>query len=83
MPELLVQQVLQAVQSRSWIRRVKHQVVGKVGGEQRLLGANNMKIGWHIHPYGQEVTHVPSQPVSIEAFFHLLEQALSERGKLG
>lgn len=112
MPELLVQQVLQAVQTHPWIRRVEYQVVGKVArlrlfladdrfvavyynaqtgsisyayieGEQRLLGANNMKIGWHIHPYGQEATHIPSQPVSIEAFLRLLEKALSERGKLG
>lgn len=42
-----------------------------------------MKIGWHIHPYGQEATHIPSQPISIEAFLYLLEKALSERGKLG
>ena len=112
MPERLIQQVLQAVQTRSWIRRVEHQMVGKVArlrlfladdrfvavyynaqtgsisyayieGEQRLLGANNMKIGWHIHPYGQEATHLPSQPVSIEAFLRLLERALSEQGKLG
>ena len=112
MPELLVQQVLQAVQTRPWIRRVEHQVVGKVArlwlfladgrfvavyynaqtgsisysyveGEQRLLGANNMQIGWHIHPYGQEATHLPSEPVSIEAFLRLLDRALSEQGKLG
>ena len=112
MPELLVQQILQAVQTRPWIRRVEHQVLGRVArlrlfladdrfvavyynaqtgsisyayieGEQRLLGANNMKIGWHIHPYGQEATHVPSQPMSIEAFLCLLEKALSEQSILG
>lgn len=111
MPEPLVQEVLQAAQARPWIKRVEHQVVGKVArlrlflaedrfvavyynaqtgsisyayieGEQRLLGANNMRIGWHIHPYGQEAAHVPSQSVSIEEFLRLLENALTERGKL-
>jgi hypothetical protein len=41
-----------------------------------------MKIGWHVHPYGQEDLHVKSNPVSIDEFLDLLESALTERGKL-
>lgn len=37
MPELLIQQVLQAVQTRSWIRRVEHRVVGKVARVRLFL----------------------------------------------
>lgn len=49
---------------------------------QRLFGANNMKIGWHIHPWGQEDRHIRSEPVSIEEFLKRLEKALREHHRL-
>ncbi len=113
MPESVVQQVLQAVKSHSWIQRVEHQIIGKVAklrlfladdrfvviyynynaqtgstsyayieGEDRLFGANNMKIGWHIHPWGEEDKHVKSKPVTVEEFLRLLHEALTEHGKV-
>lgn len=48
----------------------------------RLFGANNMKIGWHIHPFGDDTTHEPSDPISIEAFLAMLEQRLRDTGKI-
>ncbi|MBI3659974.1 hypothetical protein HY230_05825 [Candidatus Acetothermia bacterium] len=50
--------------------------------EKRLFGANNMKVGWHIHPYGQEDKHVRSKSINIEEFLNLLEEALKKEGKL-
>jgi len=53
-----------------------------IQGDQRLFGANNMKIGWHLHPFGQSDIHRPIQPISIGEFLQLLEDELRERGKL-
>ncbi|MFQ6091253.1 MAG: hypothetical protein ACE5OR_00985, partial [bacterium] len=53
-----------------------------IASQHRLFGANNMRIGWHIHPYGQEVKHVKSEPVTIEEFLQLLEKELKGKDKL-
>jgi hypothetical protein len=53
-----------------------------IEGEKRLFGANNMKVGWHKHPWGEEDRHVKSKPVSIADFLSDLEEALKEHGKM-
>ncbi len=40
MPESVVQQVLQAVQSHTWIQRVEHQIIGKVAKLRLFLAEN-------------------------------------------
>jgi hypothetical protein len=44
MPELLVQQVLQAAQTYPWIRRVEHQVVGKVARLRLFLADDRFVV---------------------------------------
>jgi hypothetical protein len=53
-----------------------------IHGEQRVFGANNMGIGWHVHPFGQVDFHEPSLPLSITEFLQALEKELRQRGKL-
>lgn len=53
-----------------------------IQGDQRLFGANNMKIGWHLHPFGQQDIHRPILPISIGEFLRLLEDELRQRGRL-
>lgn len=50
--------------------------------EKRLFGANNIRIGWHIHPWEREAEHVRSEPMNIEQFLKRLEDELINRGKL-
>jgi len=45
---------------------------------KRVFGANNMRIGWHLHPYGNVEKHEPSQSITIEEFLKMLEE---ERNK--
>jgi len=52
-----------------------------IQGRQRLFGANNMRIGWHVHPFGQADVHQPSKPLSISGFLRLLEKELKQRAK--
>ena len=49
---------------------------------RRLFGANNMRIGWHLHPFGEVERHVPTKPVTIEEFLKMLEKELRKRGKI-
>ncbi|GBC76337.1 hypothetical protein HRbin07_00536 [bacterium HR07] len=49
---------------------------------KRRFGANNMKIGWHIHPFDEPGEHRPSPPLTIEEFLELLAQELAQRGKI-
>ena len=53
-----------------------------IEGHQPLFGANNRRIGWHIHPYGQETKHVKCKPITIEEFLQLLEKELRGRDRL-
>lgn len=48
----------------------------------RLFGANNMKIGWHIHPFGDPQEHRPSSPLTVQEFLELLAQELGRQGKI-
>ena len=49
---------------------------------KRLFGANNMRIGWHLHPFGEIERHIPTKPITIEKFLKMLEKELKKRGKL-
>ncbi len=53
-----------------------------VEGGKRVFGANNMRIGWHLHPFGEEEKHVPIEPLEIEDFLKMLEEELKKRKKL-
>jgi len=48
----------------------------------RLFGANNMKIGWHLHPWGDDEKHIASDPLTINQFLLRLEKHLRESQKL-
>jgi len=41
-----------------------------------------MRIGWHLHPFGEVERHVPTKPVTIEEFLEMLEKELKKRGKV-
>lgn len=49
---------------------------------ERVFAANNMKIGWHWHPYGDVPKHEPSKPVTINGFLKTLENELRKRNKI-
>ena len=49
----------------------------------RLFGANNIRIGWHLHPFGRTEEHVPIRSISLKEFLEMLESELKKRGKLG
>lgn len=53
-----------------------------IEGGQRKLGVNNMRIGWHIHPFGREKEHQPSQSLTVEQFLERLEEELNQRDQL-
>ena len=48
----------------------------------RMFGANNMRVGWHVHPFGKAGSHELSLPLSITEFLQALEKELRHRGKL-
>ncbi|MFQ5793701.1 MAG: hypothetical protein ACE5JP_01460 [Candidatus Bipolaricaulia bacterium] len=48
----------------------------------RLFGANNMRIGWHIHSFGNPEVHRKSKPISIKEFLSELERELKNRGEI-
>jgi hypothetical protein len=54
-----------------------------VESAKRIFGANNMKIGWHWHPYDNIRNHVWDEPVTIETFLKTLEKELRKRDKIG
>ena len=37
-----------------------------------------MRIGWHLHPYGNVEKHELSQPITIEDFLKKLEEELNK-----
>ena len=41
-----------------------------------------MRIGWHLHPFGEIERHIPTKPITIEEFLKMLEKELKKRGKL-
>lgn len=50
---------------------------------KRLFGANNTKIGWHIHPFENPDSHEKvEREVSIEEFLKALAQNLERQGKI-
>ncbi len=49
-----------------------------IEGGERVFGANNMRIGWHLHPYGNVEKHELSQPITIEDFLKKLEEELNK-----
>ena len=49
---------------------------------RRRFGANNMKIGWHLHPFDEPEEHRPSAPVTVREFLELLAQELAGRGRI-
>lgn len=53
-----------------------------IEGGQRRFGVNNMKIGWHIHPFDNPEEHRPSLPLTVREFLELLAQELAQRGKI-
>ena len=52
-----------------------------IEGGERVFGANNMRIGWHLHPYGNVEKHELSQPITIEDFLKKLEEELINKRK--
>lgn len=50
--------------------------------DKRIFGANNMKMGWHWHPYDDVQKHEPSKSVTIEEFLKALEKELKKRNKI-
>ncbi|KYH37074.1 MAG: hypothetical protein AYL30_006790 [Candidatus Hecatellales archaeon B24] len=53
-----------------------------VEGGRRLFEANNMRIGWHLHTFGEIEEHVHIPPLSAEEFLKMLEEELKKRDKL-
>jgi hypothetical protein len=41
-----------------------------------------MRIGWHLHTFGEVEEHVQIQPLSTEEFLKMLEEELKKRDKL-
>ena len=39
-----------------------------VENEKRIFGANNMRIGWHLHPFGELMEYKRSEPMRISGF---------------
>ena len=53
-----------------------------VESARRIFGANNMKIGWHWHPYGDVQKHLPDKTITIETFLKTLEKELGKRNNI-
>nr|MDO8077573.1 hypothetical protein [Candidatus Freyarchaeota archaeon] len=53
-----------------------------IEGRERLFGANNMKIGWHVHPFGETKKHLPINYMSFGEFLKTLEKELRKRGRI-
>ena len=49
---------------------------------KRVFGANNMRIGWHLHPFERVEKHKPIEPLSVEEFLRMLEDELEKRRKI-
>ncbi len=42
-------------------------------GNQRIFGADNAKMGWHKHPFGEPYRHVSCAPVDFAEFLSEVE----------
>lgn len=41
-----------------------------------------MRIGWHLHPFGEINEHEPCEPITIEKFLIALEDELKKRKRI-
>ena len=64
MPELLVQQILQAVQTRPWIRRVEPQVVGKVA-RLRLFLADDRFVAVYYNAQTGSISYAYMEKIGV------------------
>lgn len=53
-----------------------------VENEKRIFGANNMRIGWHLHPFGELKGHKRSESMRISEFLKILEKQLKKKGRI-
>lgn len=53
-----------------------------IESNNRIFGANNMKIGWHWHPYDDIQKYESSKSVTIGEFLKALEKELKKRNKI-
>lgn len=53
-----------------------------IESNKRVFGANNMKIGWHWHPYDDVQKHAQGESVTIETFLKALEKELRKMDKI-
>lgn len=49
---------------------------------ERKFGANNMRVGWHLHPFGAVSAHQSIPPLSPQEFFQRLEEELKRYKKI-
>nr|MDO8082490.1 hypothetical protein [Candidatus Freyarchaeota archaeon] len=63
-------------------RKTQNASYSYIDGGERVFGANNMKIGWHIYPFGETEKHLPINHMTFEEFLKVLEKELRRRGKL-
>lgn len=45
-----------------------------VRGDQRIYGADNAFIGWHLHPFEEPESHQPCGEVSFGEFLEMVEE---------
>lgn len=63
-------------------RKTQNTSYSYIEEKKRVFGANNMKIGWHIHPFGENEKHQPINHITFEEFLKALEKELKKRHKL-
>lgn len=49
---------------------------------KRIFGANNIRINWHLHPFGKKQKHKIVRSMNIRKFLQMLESELRNRKKL-
>ncbi|MBU1487201.1 hypothetical protein KKH56_04025 [bacterium] len=51
-----------------------------IKNKKRIYGADNaLPIGWHIHPFEDPQTHIPSGTVTFEEFIKTIEESQKSR----
>ncbi len=50
-----------------------------IRGGRRIFGVNNIRIGWHLHPFGREEEHVPTGEWTIRDFLETLEKEMRKK----
>lgn len=53
-----------------------------IENKERKFGANNMKVGWHVHPFNHENQHSSISPLSPKGFLKILQKELKKRGRI-